>query len=251
MDDINKDELMPFLIYSKPYQYGNIKLYPVKMEHVIEFSMYKESIIVRKDSTFCDKKIIKMTYLDFLKHTAINPEIAIKYQMPLLSYYFQFAIYLLQMVCKDQEIIIVGTDLYINNTKITPEIFDDLRRIIIIQNDIDFDIDEFIHYETEQALRKAQNRINKDDANIEDYIDSLCVALKYSEEEVMNLSIRKFWRLIKRYNLHENYTICKTGELGGMVKYKEPIKYWITSIDEEDKFSYVKTDEEALKGKVG
>lgn len=251
VSDINEDLLMPLLIYSQPYQYGNIILYPVKMEYIIDFSMYKESIIVRKDSTFHDKQIIKMTYLDFLKHCIKHPEVGQKYNIPMLQHYYQFAIFLLQMVCKEQEFKLIGDDLYINNEKITPEIFDDLRRIIIIQNDIDFNIDEFIHYDTEQALKKAKDRNTNDNVTIEDYIDALCVALKYTEEQVMNLSIRKFWRLVKRYRLFEDYTICKTGEMSGMVTFKEPIKYWITSVNEDDQYKDVKADENALRSKIG
>ncbi len=50
---------------------------------------------------------------------------------------------LLQLCCQNQEVRLTQEGLSINNEIITPEVFDDLRRIIIIQNDIDFDIDEF------------------------------------------------------------------------------------------------------------
>ena len=143
--------------------------------------------------------------------------------------------------------------MYINNILITPQIFDDLRRIIIIQNGIDFDIDEFLNYDTEQRLLKAQQDQNKDNdkSDIEDYIDSLVIALNITEERVMNMTIRKFWRYIKRYQLHEGYTIAKTGECSGMVSFKEPIKYWMISLDEDDKYKDLKADEEALKSKIG
>ena len=62
--------------------------------------------------------------------------------------------------------------LYINKILITPEIFDDLRRIIIIQNEIDFNIDEFLNYDTEQRLQKADTQNHKKDKiTIEDYIE--------------------------------------------------------------------------------
>jgi hypothetical protein len=253
VDEISKDILSPYLIYSRPFQYKQIILYPVCMDQILEFLMYKESIIIRKDSTFRDRNIIKMTYMDFLIYCFNHPELDEKYKINGLHNYYQVAILLLQMVCKDQEFKIVDKYLYINNVKITSEIFDDLRRIIILQNDIDFDIDEFIHYDTEKALKKAENATNKDadNANIEDYIDSLSIAIGYSEEQIMKMSIRKFWRYIKRYNLYENYTICKTAEQSRMVKYKEPIKHWITSIDGKDKYKDLKADEGTLRGKVG
>jgi hypothetical protein len=253
VDNINKDLMSPYLIYSSPYQYGNITLYPICMDKIIEFLTLKESIILRKDSHFKEKAIIKMTYYEFLIYCATNKEVGIKYKIPNLHMYFWFALELLKMICKDQSFEVLNDNLYINGEEITSEKFDDLRRIAILQNDIDFDIDEFIHYDTEQALIKAQSKINKDasNVNIEDYIDSLCIALGYSEEQVMKLSIRKFWRYIKRYNLHEYYTICKTGEQSGMVKYKEPIKHWIISLDDADKYKDLKANEGEIRGKVG
>ncbi len=251
--EINKDILLPFLIYDKPFPYyGTITLYPVTMDNILLFQTLSQSIIIRKDSIFHNKKIIKMSYLDFLIYSFGNKELETQYKIPYLSQYYLYAIQLLQLCCKDAEITMDQTGyLYINKILITPEIFDDLRRIIILQNEIDFDIDEFLNYDTEQRLQKAdtQNR-KKDKITIEDYIDSLIIAMNTTENQIINMTIRKFWRYIKRYQLHENYTIAKTGECSGLVSFKEPIKYWMLSLEEEDKYKYLKTDENELKGKI-
>ena len=132
--------------------------------------------------------------------------------------------------------------------------FDDLRRIIIIQNDIDFDIDEFLNYDTEQRLLKAQkdsSKNTKDNTpNIEDYIDSLAIVMKMTEKEILNMTIRKFWRYIKRYQLYESYNILKTGECSGMVSFKEPIEYWMSGIESGDKYSSYKSEEQIIKNKI-
>lgn len=252
---INKDTLLPFLIYNKPFPYNeNITIYPVTMNDIIPFHILSNSITVRKNSIFHEKKIIKMTYLDFLFYCFGNKELETKYQIKGLSDYFIYAIQLLRLCCKNSELKINEQtgELYINETVITPAIFDDLRRIIIIQNDIDFDIDEFINYDTEKRLLKAQKDIekNNDKSDIEDYIDSLIIAMNITEEYVMNMTIRKFYRYLKRYQLYEKYTIAKTGEYSGMVTFKEPLKYWMISIEENDKYKHLKTDEQELKGKI-
>lgn len=254
--EINKDTLMPFLIYSKPIKYNeNITLYPVTMNDILLFQSLYQSIILRKNSIFHEKKIIKMTYLDFLLYSLNDLRLEEQYKISGLSNYYVWAIQLLQLCCKDSEIRINQENgaFWINNEFITPQIFDDLRRIIIIQNGIDFDIDEFINYDTEQKLLKSGKQKESDEykAYIEDYIDSLVLAMNVSESAIMNMSVRKFWRYIKRYQSHERYTIAKTGECSGMVTFKEPIKHWMLSLDEEDKFRYLKTDENELKGKIG
>ncbi|MCI9540592.1 MAG: hypothetical protein HFG39_05935 [Lachnospiraceae bacterium] len=251
--EINKDILLPFLIYDKPFPYyGTITLYPVTMDNILLFQTLSQSIIIRKDSIFHNKKIIKMSYLDFLIYAFGNKELETQYKIPYLSQYYLYAIQLLQLCCKDAEITMDQTGyLYINKILITPEIFDDLRRIIILQNEIDFDIDEFLNYDTEQRLQKADTQNHKKDKiTIEDYIDSLIIAMNTTENQIINMTIRKFWRYIKRYQLHENYTIAKTSEYSGLVSFKEPIPYWMVSLDEEDKYKHLKTDENELKGKI-
>lgn len=253
--EINKDTLLPFLIYNSPFKYSeNITLYPVTMKDTVTFQMITQSITLRKDSIFRDKKIIKMTYWDFLIYCFGNEELESQYKINGLSRYLLFALQLLKLCCKDANIEIKDSGkVYVNQEIITPEIFDDLRRIIIIQNDIDFDIDEFINHTTEQRLLKAKNDLNKneDTANIEDYIDSLVIAMNTTEEHIKNMTIRKFWRYIKRYQLHESYTIAKTGECSGMVSFKEPIKHWMVSLEEEDKYKDLKADENELRSKIG
>lgn len=253
--EFNKNTLLPFLIYNSPFKYSeNITLYPVTMKDIITFQMLTPSITIRKDSVFHDKKIIKMTYLDFLIYCFGNTELENKYHIIGLSQYFIYAVQLLKLCCVDSKIeIMQNGKICINGEIVTPKTFDNLRRIIIIQNDIDFDIDEFLNYDTEQRLLKAEHDMQKkqDKANIEHYIDSLVIAMNTTEQYVMNMTIRKFWRYIKRYQLHESYTIAKTGECSGMVSFKEPIKHWMVSLDEEDKYEHLKTDEEKLKGKIG
>lgn len=254
--EIKKETLFPLLIYNKPVKYTeNIILYPVTMNDIVTFQTLSQSITVRKNSTFHEKQIIKMTYLDFLLYCLGNEELEKQYKIIGLSQYFFYAIQLLQLCCKDAEIKLNQQtgQIVINGEVITPQVFDDLRRIIIIQNDIDFDIDEFLNYDTEQRLLKAQKDLDKDKdkANIEDYIDSLVIAMHTTEDRIMEMTIRKFWRYVKRYNLHENYTIMRTGECSGMVSFKEPIKHWMVSLEEDDKYKHLKADENELRSKIG
>ena len=252
---ISEDSLYPYLLYSTPFIYKGVAVYPVLMKDILSFQIYSQAITVRKNSRFSDKNIIKMPYLNFLVYVSSNPEVGEHYEMSNLSNYYSYVLFLLQMVCRDNTIKFnkLTYEIFIDEMLVTPEIFDDLRRIIIIQNDIDFDIDEFLNYDTEKRLSKVQNDLNKnaDKITMEDYIDSLCVVLHLTEKEVMNMTIRKFWRFMKRVNLHENYMIMKTGECSGMVSFKEPIKHWTYSFDKEDKYGSLKANENDIRNKIG
>ena len=255
--EISKDTLFPYLIYNKEIKYNeHITLYPIKMKDIITFQQYQMALTLRKDAIFQDKQIIKMGYLEFIKYACRNDELAQKYNMPLLPFYYDFIIGILQLTCGEDVEIKYNTstlDFSINDFLITYEVFDDLRKIIIIQNDIDFDIDEFMNIDTVKALEKAREfeaKKNKEKADIEDYIDSLIIGMKVTEEYVSNLTIRKFWRYIKRINKHEEYEACRSGQMSGMVTFKEPIQHWMTSIEVTDKYENLKTDEDELRSKI-
>lgn len=255
--DINKQSLFPFLIYNTPIPYNDcIKLHPVQMKDVITFQRLQTALMLRKDAIFHEKEIIKMSYLAFLKYAYRNQELAQRYNMPLLPFYYDFTLELIRLVCgNDSEIVYNPStlDIFINGFVVTNEIFDDLRKIMIIQNDIDFDVDEFMNIDTVEALEKAKEfeaRKSKEKADIEDYIDSLIINMKVTEEYVANLTIRKFWRYIKRINKHEEYEACRSGQMSGMVTFKEPLPHWMTSIEVTDKYENLKTDEEELRSKI-
>lgn len=256
--EINQDLLFNYLIYSKPIPLTeNIICYPIVMENIVEFQRYSLSIMVRKDSIFSEKKIIKMQYLEFLYYANGNQELEEKYNVKGLSLYYSYLIELIKIVCKTDDIMIDTTNgnLRINGDIIDADNFDTLRRIIFIQNEVDFDIDEFMNIETLTALENAkafEERKKKEKSNIEDYIDSLIISLKLSEEEVSKMSVRKFWRYIKRVSAHEDYLASVNGQMTGMVTFKEPIRHWMTSFEiEDDKYKNVKTDESELRGKIG
>ncbi len=255
--EISKQALFPYLIFNKEVIYNEaISLHPIQMKNIIEFQQYEKALTLRKDSIFQEKEFIKMDYLDFIKYSFRNKKLSDHYHIPLLPFYFDFIIQILQLACGEDTKIQYSTSslaFSINGFEITNSVFDDLRKIIIIQNDIDFNMDEFVNIDTIQALEKAREfeaKKSKEKSDIEDYIDSLIIEMKVSEEFVSNLTIRKFWRYINRINKHDEYNACRSGQMSGMVTFKEPIKHWMTSIEVTDKYENLKTDEGELRSKI-
>lgn len=255
--EITKQSLFPSLIFNKAFPYNeSITLYPIKMKDIIIFQQYQAALLLRKDSIFREKDIIKMEYLDFIKYACRNTELAQNYNLPLLPFYYDFTIGMLQMACQDTAEITYNAsnlDLFINGFPVTNDVFDDLRKIIILQNDIDFDIEDFTNIDTVRALEKArefEQKKSNETADIEDYIDSLVITMNVTEEYVSNMTIRKFWRYIKRINKHDEYAACRAGQMSGMVTFKEPLKHWMTSLEVTDKYKDLKTDENELRNKI-
>lgn len=256
--EISSQTFYDCLLFNKEIKYNDsITLYPIKMKNILIFQQCQTAFTLRKDSIFRKKEIIKMQYLDFIKYACRNYSLSQQYNLPFLPMYYDYTLQLLKIACGEESKIIYdqnNLDFTINGIYITNDMFDELRKIILIQNDIDFDVDEFMNIDTLRSLEKAKEfeaKKNKEIADIEDYIDSLVVALKVTENYVSNLTIRKFWRYIKRINKHEEYQSCRSAQMSGMVTFKEPIQHWMTSIEITDKYRNLKTEEEDLRSKIG
>lgn len=253
---ITKDTLYPTLLYSLPFPYSEqISIVPVRMEHILEFQFLSRSLTVRKESIFPDKNIIRMSYLEFLIYAAEHEELSVRYGSRELKNFYGYVYALLSLVCPGQS---VSADpesgwFILNGELVTPDAFEEIRRIILLQNGVEFDPDEFLHFDTEQVLRKAQAHQDRGQSSgdIEDYIDSLCIFLHCTAGQVREMPIRKFWRYLKRCTMKESYTILKTGECSGMVSFREPVRHWMVSLDEEDKYQSLKTNEQELRNKIG
>ena len=254
----NKDNLYSYLMYSQPIPYNEVlTFYPVKMKDYLQFQVYAQSLQIRKNSWFGDKQTIKMGYGEFLWDVAAHrPELGKQIKKEWLPNAFLYFLSLLNMCAKiefeDIAYNSVTGAIQVKDYMLTEKDIDNIRRIILLQNGIDFDVDEFINRDTEQALETAKksNHKTEDKATLEDYVDSMIVALRYDETEIAEMPIRKFWRLIERLNLHENYIIMRTGECSGMVTFKEPIKHWMIELGSEDKYKDLKADEKALSDKI-
>lgn len=255
--NIDKSTYYRQLLFNESIEYNGLTLNPIRMKDIIDFQQYQNAFTVRKDAIFHEKNIIKMDYWEFIKYAYRNFELAEKYEMPLLPFYYDFILNTFLLSCGDDIEIKISNDTLdcsINDIEITGLVFDNMRKIILLQNDIDFDIEEFMNIDTIRALEKAREfemKKNKEKADIEDYIDSLVIGLKVTEEYISNLTIRKFWRYIKRINKHEDYQSGRSAQMTGMVTFKEPLKHWMTSLEVEDKYENLKTDEDELRSKVG
>lgn len=256
--DIRKETLFRFLIFNKAVPYHEwITLYPIKMEHILEFQQCQEALTLRKDSIFREKQILKMDYLDFIKFAFRNRTLAADYNLPLLPFYYDFLIAILKLACgSDAKVGYDAStlDIFVNDCTVTNPVFEDLRKIILIQNDVDFDVDEFLNLDTVKALERAQAfeaKKNNEKADIEDYIDSLAIRMNVSEASVSDLTIRKFWRYIKRINKYDEYQACRLGQMGGMVTFKEPLRHWMTSMEVRDPYEKLKSNEDELRSKIG
>ena len=255
---IKKTELEEYFTYDKPVPYKDLLIYPVRIIDYLNFFISVNCLTFEKNK-IPDVNIIKMSYLDFLFYTFDKDENGKVYLMMLLEIfklclnidYKQIEyikdennklnlIFNLQYEEEYKKIIINKTD------------FDNIKNIILLQNIPDYN-DTYIDPKVEAVLKEAQefmNRNKKKMASLEDQIVCVMLALHETDEsKIHNLTIRKFSKILQRYDYKLHYEIYKQAECSGMVTFKEEINHWMSELS-NSKYSDVVVDYSEFKGKI-
>ena len=137
---------------------------------------------------------------------------------------------------KLKEIDNLNNEMY-NYIFINSEEFDDIRHLIMIQNDIVSEhypshIEEIL-YETKEKLRK----INKEKiTEFEDLITAVAFTTGLKVEDMYNMTIRRFNRYLKLTTDKSDYYLYKHLELGGKIEIKKDLDYWLSHYEPKGKF---------------
>ena len=255
---IKRTELEEYFTYDKPVPYKELLIYPVKVIDYLNFFISVNCLTFDKNK-IPDVNIIKMSYLDFLFYTFDKDENGKVYLMMLLEI-FKLCLnidYKQIEYIKDENNklnLIFNLQYEGENKKITidKQDFDNIKNIILLQNIPDYD-DTYIDPKVEAALKEAQefmNRNKKKMASLEDQIVCVMLALHETDEsKIHNLTIRKFSKILQRYDYKLHYEIYKQAECSGMVTFKEEINHWMSELS-NNKYSDVVIDYDEFKGKI-
>jgi len=230
------------------------------MKDYYYFNTYSQCLTIDKNS-IPDAKIISMTNLGYIFYCAEN-NIA---ETPYILWFDR----LLSLSLKDDKsfekseesinrygyndkkrpIFVIGNETY------TESDFDKIKEIIALQNMVEL-IDENISKEVRDSLEKAREFRNKvsgqKTGSIEDYMISLSISTGWKLEYIYSMTIRKFFKCIRRMNNLIHYKIYLAASLSGMVEFKNKtfIKHWLTDLDDEDKYSDVAIDLQEMEDKI-
>jgi hypothetical protein len=257
----------------EPVPYKNIKLFPVKVRDHDMFYRCISCLTLEKNS-IPDIRIIKMSYLEYLYHLHIeNKEVD----------YLLLLDYLLKLCIQDDD---MGVNYYFDNTnKPVFEIgkkvldangdtildndrvrlsdkeifnandFEEIRMIICNQNLVEL-VDETIQKDVrdkmdEARMLKAKASGNKP-ASFEDTMLCLVASTNLSLEQVYDLPLSKFIKLLQRVDAKLHYQIYMTAAMSGMVEFKDKsiLRHWMSDLEKDNKNSDVMLDFDKVKEKV-
>ena len=101
----------------------------------------------------------------------------------------------------------------------------------------------------EQYKRQLQH--NKM-ASLEDRMICVLISTPLKLDDIYNLTIRKFDKILQRVDYKLHYQIYLSAQMSGMVEFKEKdaLRHWMSDLSEDDEFKDVKVDLDDVKNKI-
>lgn len=244
----------------EPIPYKDWLIYPIRMYNYFEWMGCYNILDIDKNS-LNDIEIIKMSYLQFLL-TQIQHDRSFELKL----------VYILNMCLglkddahitwsiKNGEANLLISDTLVTKSGrkipdensmriITAQDFDEIKRIILYQNVIDYS-DEYIDPDVKAAMDEYYELKNKDGSSItlEKQIAVVQSANGMTEETIRNMTVRGFQMLFNTIIDKVDYPINRMAEAQG-VKFDHPIEHWAFK-KPKDKFSEVFTSFDSFKNKI-
>lgn len=245
----------------EPIPFKNWLIYPVRMYNYFEWMGCYNILDIDKNS-LNDIDIIRMSYLQFiLMQVEQSRDFETKLVLLLHMCLGLEADTAIRWEIKNNEAkLFIGDTLTTKSGRkimnqndvrvITAQDFDEIKRIILYQNVIDYS-DEYIDPDVKAAMEEYYALKNKgaSDITLEKQIAVIQSTNGMTEETIRNMTVRGFQMLFNTIIDKVEYPINKMAEVQG-VKFDNPIEHWAFK-KPKDKFSEVFTSFDGFKNKIG
>lgn len=249
------------ITYDLPVNYKKLKIYPVKVKDMLYFNVYSHCLTIDKNS-IPNPEIIAMTYLEYIY--SYVPENTSEG-----GFYILQLDRLLSLCLKEDDSFSDASksmDRYgytkegeavfeIKGDMYNSDDFDEIKKIIAKQNMLEL-VDEDVSKEVRDSLEKAKEYMKKlsgeKNGSLEDYMVSLSIFTGWDFEYIMNMTIRKFIKCIRRMDALIHYKIYVGASVSGFVNFKDksPLRHWMRDLDDEDKYENVSIDYDEMQNKI-
>lgn len=213
---MNEQEELRKVFYANDYPvpYKTLTLFPVQVDLYYYFHLLVECLLL-PHKTSGDIKAISMSYLKYICYLATT-----KGEVQHIMFLAELLLIVLRKdkkykdkdgiekatidICVDMGYIIIEGE------KITDKDFDQIRKIILEQNAIEFP-DESISPEIIKTMREIEEyklkQSKKKMCSFEDQINIVVAKSSYRRDEIMKMTIRSFSRLLERIDKVMDYEI--------------------------------------------
>jgi hypothetical protein len=222
-----------YLIYDKPIPIKDLLIYPARLSEYIEFNYCVQCLLLDKNC-IPDIKIISMNYLEYLIYLYDSGDK--KEYLYMLDMLFRLVLHRPESNFswgKSKEtkrgIFVIDEKVYDGSD------FDELRQIICLQNSVelpDENIQKEIRDKMDEARKLRQKLSSSKPASFEELMVCILISTGLKTEDIYNLTIRKFQKILERLDAKLHYEIYLSASLSGMVEFKDKsfIKHWMTDL---------------------
>ena len=238
-----------FFAFDLPIEYKGLKIYPAIMEDYYEFDFLVKSIVMEKNS-IPDVKIITMTYLEYLyRYTTKDTPYALFFR-ELLALVLRIDSNRIELKFNEK----VKPIFLVDKKEYDSDDFENIKLIICEQNMVeipDETIQKEIRDKMEEAKRLKAKMSKTKMGSLEDLVIAVLISTSFKIDDIYNLSIRKFNKIVERLDHKLHYEIYLSASMSGMVKFKDQsfIKHWLADL-EQDKFAGVSIGLDEIKSQV-
>lgn len=234
-----KKFIEPYVALDMPIPYKDLRIQPILMKDVNEF-LYANDILDIVKNEIADVEIIQMTYLQYIIQKLMFDETMFDSNLSNGDIWKYKFIVILQL-CLGVDASEVSIDknnnrLIIGENEITSNDFDDIRKIIMYQNVINFD-DTPMSKDYKEMLNKYYSIKNVGIAmpTLEDKVDVVLANTAYTSQTLREMTYRRFQKIFEKIIDKTEYIV------GAMFKSqgaKEPLEHWVYK-KKKDKYSDV------------
>ena len=240
------------LYFDEPIPYKELLIYPVTMKDYLEFHWLVSCLLIDKNS-IPDINVISMSYLRFLYYNAANNDEPYVYMVKMLL------CMVLHMDFNEEMSFYVDENdkafFKVRGVAYSGSDFDEIVKIIFEQNCIT-PIDNTIQKEVRDALEKAEEfkmqQTKQKMCSLEEQMICVLISTPLKLEDIYNLTIRKFEKILQRVDAKLHYQIYLSASMSGMVKFKDEsvIQHWMNDLTKDDRYSDVKVDMDTMRNKI-
>lgn len=235
----------------------SIEIYPVKVDDYDSFYTCIGCLLLDRSNTK-DSKVLSMSYLNYLLYLiGLNDGNSMTYTFMLVE------LFKLAKIVTQEDLVnkkfSYGKDkkgsafLNINDVVYSKKDFDNIRKIICIQNGIklpDKNVDPKLKKALEDVI-KFKNRKAKPIGTLEDRMICISISTSYKLDEINQMTIRKFDKFLQRIDHKLHYEIYRAAEMNGTT-FKSTIDSWMAdlTVTEEDLIRNLTVDFDGFSDKL-
>jgi len=242
--------------FDLPVPYKNLLIYPALVKDVYMFNYASQILILEKQGITGDietiKRILTMSDLEYIYATANTENGYMSMLHLLLRLVLRKDVPTVNTYVRDEE----GRGVInIDDTLYTGKDFAEIKQIICESNDVelpDQNIDYNLRLKLEESKRiKAKSSTFKM-GSFEDQMICVAISTGYKLEEIYNMTIRKFNKMMLRIDHKLNYEINKTASMSGFVEFKDKsaLKHWMADLTQNIEDSGTLIDAQSFTEKI-